>query len=74
MRQLCRQADGALGADPEHQHQSSGHCSAEAGETQIYAVLAWQPARGYGGTADVVSYAQLVGVPVTVLWPHGASR
>lgn len=31
-------------------------------------------ARGYGGTADVVSYARHVGVPVTVLWPQGATR
>lgn len=32
------------------------------------------PARGYGGTADVVSYAERVGVPVIVLWPDGATR
>jgi hypothetical protein len=41
---------------------------------EVIAVWDGQPARGYGGTADVVSYAQRVGVPVTVLWPDGASR
>jgi hypothetical protein len=39
-------------------------------------VAAWDglPARGLGGTADVVAYARRVGTPVTVLWPEGASR
>ncbi|MFF2845098.1 hypothetical protein ACFVT5_02035 [Streptomyces sp. NPDC058001] len=39
-------------------------------------VAAWDglPARGYGGTADVVSYARRTGVPVTILWPDGATR
>ncbi|GAA0451460.1 hypothetical protein [Streptomyces olivaceiscleroticus] len=32
------------------------------------------PARGYGGTADVVAYARDMGVPVDVVWPAGASR
>jgi hypothetical protein len=33
-----------------------------------------EPARGYGGTADVVEAAEQRGVPVTVIWPDGASR
>ena len=33
-----------------------------------------QPSRGLGGTADVVAYARQRGVPVTVIWPEGASR
>jgi hypothetical protein len=33
-----------------------------------------KPARGYGGTADVVAYAKRNGVPVDVLWPEGATR
>ncbi|MFD4605954.1 hypothetical protein ACFWPQ_49120 [Streptomyces sp. NPDC058464] len=41
---------------------------------ELTAVWDGQPARGYGGTADVVSYAERVGVPVTVLWPKGAKR
>lgn len=41
---------------------------------RLVAVWDGQPARGYGGTADVVAYAERTGVPVTVLWPEGASR
>ncbi|MFE0043716.1 hypothetical protein [Streptomyces albireticuli] len=41
---------------------------------ELLAVWDGQPARGHGGTADVVRYAQRHNVPVTVLWPHGASR
>ncbi|MCF3142191.1 hypothetical protein [Streptomyces platensis] len=41
---------------------------------RLVAVWDGQPARGYGGTADVVAYAERVGVPVTILWPEGASR
>lgn len=39
-------------------------------------VAVWDrlPARGYGGTADVVAYAQRTGVPVRVVWPEGAAR
>ncbi|GAB2883036.1 hypothetical protein [Streptomyces mayteni] len=40
----------------------------------LVAVWDGQPARGYGGTADVVSYAQRTGVPIRVLWPAGATR
>ncbi|MFB7082134.1 hypothetical protein [Streptomyces sp. NPDC056308] len=40
----------------------------------LLAVWDGKPARGYGGTADVVGYARQVGVPVTVIWPDGASR
>lgn len=32
------------------------------------------PARAYGGTADVVSYARSTGKPVEVIWPDGATR
>jgi hypothetical protein len=41
---------------------------------QLYAVWDGQPARGYGGTADVVANAKKRGIPVTVIWPEGASR
>ncbi|MGW7516696.1 hypothetical protein ACWGJ2_14000 [Streptomyces sp. NPDC054796] len=41
---------------------------------RLVAVWDGQPARGYGGTADVVAYARRTGVPVHVLWPEGASR
>ena len=41
---------------------------------ELYAVWDGQPARGYGGTADVVAYARQRGVPVRVIWPDGAER
>lgn len=41
---------------------------------ELIAVWDRKPARGYGGTADVVAYAKRTGVPVRVLWPEGAGR
>jgi hypothetical protein len=38
------------------------------------AVWDGKPARGYGGTADVVAAARERGVPVTIIWPEGARR
>ncbi|MEV4071728.1 hypothetical protein ACGFJC_03485 [Nonomuraea fuscirosea] len=40
----------------------------------LFAVWDGQPARGYGGTADVVAEAQRREVPVSVIWPDGARR
>ncbi|MFJ3983991.1 hypothetical protein [Streptomyces fungicidicus] len=40
----------------------------------LLAVWDGKPARGFGGTADVVAYAERNGTPVQVLWPEGASR
>ncbi|GAA2254086.1 hypothetical protein GCM10010232_48760 [Streptomyces amakusaensis] len=41
---------------------------------ELLAVWDGHPARGFGGTADVVAYARRTGKPFTVLWPEGASR
>lgn len=41
---------------------------------ELYAVWDGEPARGYGGTADVVAYARGCGKPVSVFWPDGAQR
>ncbi|MFB9606749.1 hypothetical protein ACFFTQ_27680 [Streptomyces roseofulvus] len=41
---------------------------------ELSAVWDGKPAWAYGGTADVVAYAERTGVPVRVLWPEGASR
>jgi hypothetical protein len=41
---------------------------------ELYAVWDGQPARGYGGTADVVAYARQRSIPVRVIWPDGAER
>jgi hypothetical protein len=41
---------------------------------QLLAVWDGKPARGFGGTADVVHLAGDLGVTVTNLWPAGATR
>jgi hypothetical protein len=41
---------------------------------RLYAVWDGKPARGYGGTADVVAEAKKRGIPITVIWPEGARR
>ena len=41
---------------------------------RLVAVWDGQPARGYGGTADVVHLAEERGVPILVIWPEGAVR
>jgi hypothetical protein len=40
----------------------------------LFAVWDGRPARGVGGTADVVAYARTRGRPVTVLWVKGVLR
>lgn len=41
---------------------------------ELLAVWDGEPARGYGGTADVVAAARERGVKVRVIWPEGARR
>jgi hypothetical protein len=41
---------------------------------RLVAVWDGQPARGHGGTGDVVQAAKERSVPVTVIWPDGSSR
>jgi hypothetical protein len=45
-----------------------------ANADRLFAVWDGQPARAFGGTADVVEHARSRGVPVTVVWPEGAHR
>jgi hypothetical protein len=45
-----------------------------ANADELLAVWDGQPARGYGGTANVVEAAHDQRVPVTVVWPAGATR
>ena len=40
----------------------------------LFALWDGRPARGLGGTADVVAYARTRGRPVTVLWVEGVLR
>jgi hypothetical protein len=41
---------------------------------ELWAVWDGKPARGYGGTADVVQHARLHDLPVHIIWPNGAQR
>ncbi|MER5769448.1 hypothetical protein [Streptomyces sp. NPDC001985] len=41
---------------------------------RLLAVWDGAPARGLGGTADIVRYAQDRGTPVTVIWREGLER
>ncbi|WP_171983209.1 hypothetical protein [Nocardia terpenica] len=54
-------------------HQAGSERMLEAAD-ELFAVWDGKPARGYGGTADVVAVAQHRGIPVTVVWPEGARR
>jgi len=40
----------------------------------LIAIWDGQPARGQGGTADIVQYAREQGVPTRIIWPEGAKR
>jgi hypothetical protein len=40
----------------------------------LFAVWDGRPARGLGGTADIVDYARSLGRPTTVLWVDGVLR
>jgi hypothetical protein len=42
--------------------------------SELIAVWDGRPARGHGGTADVVAAARERGRPVRVVWPPGATR
>jgi hypothetical protein len=57
----------------EQAHLAAGQAVVDRSE-RVVAVWDGKPARGIGGTADVVSYARQKGVPVSVLWPEGATR
>ncbi|MFJ6780139.1 hypothetical protein [Streptomyces yangpuensis] len=41
---------------------------------RLVAVWDGRPARGHGGTAEIVAYARALGKPVTVLWREGVTR
>ncbi len=57
----------------EQAHLAAGRRIVEASDVLV-AVWDGQPARGLGGTADVVRYAHEQGVPVKIVWPPSASR
>ncbi|MET9323839.1 hypothetical protein ABZX75_27205 [Streptomyces sp. NPDC003038] len=41
---------------------------------RLVAVWDGLPARGHGGTAEIVAYARTLGKPVTVIWREGVTR
>jgi hypothetical protein len=41
---------------------------------ELIAIWDGRPARGHGGTADVVSYARNVDKQIKVIWPEGVHR
>jgi hypothetical protein len=57
----------------EQAHLAAGQAVVDRSD-RLLAVWDGQPARGIGGTADVVKYARKKGVPVVVVWPDGATR
>jgi hypothetical protein len=57
----------------EEAHMEASRAMLDRAE-RLFAVWDGKPARGYGGTADVVAEARNRGIPVTVIWPEGASR
>lgn len=40
----------------------------------LFAVWDGKPYRALGGTADVVAHARANDLPVTIVWPEGATR
>lgn len=63
---------------PFHESTSDAHMAASKRMLELvdHLMTVWdgQPARGYGGTADVVNEARRRAIPVTVVWPEGAVR
>lgn len=52
---------------------AAGHCIVDQVDLLV-AVWDGQPAKGLGGTADIVDYARSTAKSVLVLWPPGVSR
>ena len=57
----------------ENAHMEASRAMLDRAE-HLFAVWDGKPARGYGGTADVVAETRTQRIPVTVIWPEGASR
>lgn len=54
-------------------HQSANEYMVKRADV-LLAVWDGEPARGYGGTAEVVAYARSRNIPVTIIWPEGSAR
>lgn len=62
-----------FGAPSEEAFLAAGRRVVDKSELLI-AVWDGKPAKGRGGTGDVVSYADNEGVEIVVIWPEGVSR
>jgi len=62
-----------FGASTSEAHMAASERMLDLTE-ELFAVWDGLPARGFGGTADVVDEARQRGMPVTVIWPPGARR
>jgi len=60
-------------APGEPAYAAAGHRVVDHSDVLI-AVWDGEPARGRGGTADAVSYAEDGGIPVYIVWPYGLAR
>lgn len=71
-------AASAVHHGKHHESTARSHMDAStamlATADRVLAVWDGNPARGYGGTADVVSHAKKQQLPVTVIWPSGSHR
>jgi hypothetical protein len=54
-------------------HMAAGEFMISAAD-ELFAVWDGKPARGFGGTADIVAHARERDLPVQVIWPDGAQR
>ncbi len=68
-----RREDLPLAPTHEEAYAAAGHWIVDHAD-RLVAVWDGHPARGHGGTGEVVAYARERGVPVTVLWSEGVSR
>jgi len=62
-----------FGESTEEAHLAAGQMVVDHSD-RVVAVWDGAPARGLGGTADIVAYARAKRVPVSIVWPDGAAR
>ncbi|MGV4986988.1 hypothetical protein ACWC0C_12625 [Streptomyces sp. NPDC001709] len=73
LRACAARVDLPVEATHEAAYRAAGRWIVEHAD-RLIAVWDGCPARGPGGTGDVVAYARASGVPVTILWQTGVHR
>jgi hypothetical protein len=61
-------------AAPSEEAYLAAGCKVVDLSEMVLAVWDGQPAKGKGGTADIVEYARRRGVPIEIVWPAGTVR